>query len=1649
MSLSVEILSADRSTQLAADVGRQVESAQRTRRILDIDTLRVRLAWETANAAAAGPGAVLRLSSGDMEYRVVARTRDSAGTVTLQCESAPAELRRRQSRRRNTDGTVDSTWSVIGRTIASTLSAILDEAPSEYAAGTVETELVADHPEVTLEFAGVSIQEAIGQLAAAIGAEWKWRVTKAPSGARTYSLDLEREIGVLGTRLIGDATSLGLTHERHGREYVSRILASAGEGEEEANLADAIWEASSYECVTHEGASRYKLIMDGGVVPYDGALDGYWLQTAAGGDTERIFASEYPNIVYLSDCTASDVLSEPVVVMRGVSATDVVRLDALPVKGADESASGIVEERRTIDGSPQANLLREEGVSDDMSGTLAGSPTLPPGWNAVGAPTATRVTDPSATITGTDVLRIVADAGEGVETDLVEVTAPYASAWIAALIESGEITLELLDAAGRLYPEGRPFAGADADLAGLGASAAPGSAGQMRLRVTAVQNATIFKLDAATLTGSADPVEWRAIMGPRELWQAAGEIAADPETGPVWDEVSGRTLDLGQLSGVSTYDELEPGALLEVKGWKHGGSYRVDLSTRVVEIHDDLARDRVQPVVRLDRRRAGLAEWETPTPKRQRAPLKSPRPVESVHPRLLVDRTDGATSVSFAVKAVDWRARQLRGYVLEKSVDGADWAEVQTDSGAGAAPAAATVTVAYPSASARRTELRLRVEAAASGLYSSVYTYEIRALEVRAADISGRLVASQMMRALQTIASNIEFYPAPAAAHKTIGWRAQDGASAITLRYASGSPSQYTIAAGTKDLSTYDDTGGSPRHVFIYFDPDVSTTTLQFTTSPADVVNLSGESARVVLGVAKRAATTNGFLFYVPYNSAGGLGIITATVIHVVDLQSVSAATGSLDVDGKITIGAAGRITNSANDFAVTSKGYFLSIPTTSYGATDQPSFSTARSFGFGEVISARLEDYVNINFGSDASGTDPVYTAGSASSYTVRLPHIGAIRRQFYDSATSKWNVYYDLCLVPGVYSGGSTSRGQGAVCAEGTLEVKKDLEVFGVATIGQNKASGAAYIQFLSNSSSDNYKTKKLRRSGSSLYWGTDKLNDQHVNYYFSARSGTASHSMSRGDILTIDIGDGLSRTDYAYPNDGGFGFKIDVSPEAPIVISSGKVGLDYGPGLRYYSAYGLSVEPGDGLVIDGNAVVVDYGNGLDYDSTNGLVVDPTEFLSAGTGISLSTSSGVTTLSVDYGNGLDYDSTNGLVVDPTEFLSAGTGISLSTSSGVTTLSVDYGNGLDYDSTNGLVVDPTEFLSAGTGISLSTSSGVTTLSVDYGNGLDYDSTNGLVVDPTEFLASGTGISLSTTAGVTTITNSGSGTGDITAVTAGTGLSGGGTTGAVTLSHATQTYTGVKGTTGNNAIQTITISTLGHVTAVSTSPKMSSWTGTVAATNVTIPHAGQYDIRNNGTGITVTAATGTNWIAATIATSASDRRLKTDFRPLADPLATLRAVRPLGFAWSRQHGGFAAGSRSYGVVAQDLRGVLPDIVRCGAEGYYHVHYPALTTWCIAAIQELDAARRAPVLSDMRAAYAIPAAGVLDTLSEAPVRRYRAPNGDWRLDIAADDILDLDPTLVGDTGGRLAYERGRLIPHLVLALREARERILALESSITP
>lgn len=93
-----------------------------------------------------------------------------------------------------------------------------------------------------------------------------------------------------------------------------------------------------------------------------------------------------------------------------------------------------------------------------------------------------------------------------------------------------------------------------------------------------------------------------------------------------------------------------------------------------------------------------------------------------------------------------------------------------------------------------------------------------------------------------------------------------------------------------------------------------------------------------------------------------------------------------------------------------------------------------------------------------------------------------------------------------------------------------------------------------------------------------------------------------------------------------------------------------------------------------------------------------------------------------------------------------------------------------------------------------------------------------------------------------------------------------------------------------------------------------------------------------------------------VGTCPSDRRFKQDITPFAPMLSRVAALRPVHYFWRNQefpNRGFGA-SRTYGLIAQEVEQVLPELVSTDAEGFRAVNYSQLPLLAIQAIGELKA-----------------------------------------------------------------------------------------------
>ncbi len=166
-------------------------------------------------------------------------------------------------------------------------------------------------------------------------------------------------------------------------------------------------------------------------------------------------------------------------------------------------------------------------------------------------------------------------------------------------------------------------------------------------------------------------------------------------------------------------------------------------------------------------------------------------------------------------------------------------------------------------------------------------------------------------------------------------------------------------------------------------------------------------------------------------------------------------------------------------------------------------------------------------------------------------------------------------------------------------------------------------------------------------------------------------------------------------------------------------------------------------------------------------------------------------------------------------------------------------------------------------------------------------------------------------------------------------------------------------------------------------------------------------------------------VRAGVYVETSDRRLKRDLRPLsgAAALAALSGIDGMRYRWNEAYRRMrpgAEGGWQAGVIAQQVAGRLPDLVRQGSDGYLAVSYDRFVPYLIEAVNELSARAEG-----MRAALA-PAPGGL---------RLRRPllGADGRAVVSpAGDIHARSLSVAGDmaVGDRFSLRRSSTLASLL-------------------
>ena len=94
-------------------------------------------------------------------------------------------------------------------------------------------------------------------------------------------------------------------------------------------------------------------------------------------------------------------------------------------------------------------------------------------------------------------------------------------------------------------------------------------------------------------------------------------------------------------------------------------------------------------------------------------------------------------------------------------------------------------------------------------------------------------------------------------------------------------------------------------------------------------------------------------------------------------------------------------------------------------------------------------------------------------------------------------------------------------------------------------------------------------------------------------------------------------------------------------------------------------------------------------------------------------------------------------------------------------------------------------------------------------------------------------------------------------------------------------------------------------------------------------------------------APSTGTLSATIFTSLSDRQLKENITTLANVTEIINKLIPVSFNWKD------TGNKSYGVIAQDIETILPELVETNPDtGYKSVSYTQIIPFLITEVKEL-------------------------------------------------------------------------------------------------
>ena len=520
------------------------------------------------------------------EYRIESTSRDPSGEsdTVVKCYHIKSDLADNRVRKTLTSGHVILNVPFYSMTVTEILNEVLGSdynCPSHLVLGTIDGSIATDTISVLSN--NNTHLDIINAICKEVGGEWdvsynstndNWEVNIEVAG------ELGGGIAQSSTRLIEMGNGIGnrikLKRSSQKGDFFSRAVPLGGQGNETFGIQDAIFPVNTV--LVNEALSHTDISLKHNAIHKNGFLVGQFFGDPAVGIYE-ITASTAPNLITVSGVATSLTSGRFCETLTGDKLSYIEDKTAVTQIGERE-----IDYRRT-DITPYDNLLEDFSVSPDFSEFSSGVATGWQAWNGAVLSEETAATNISF---GNRAQRVTADEGEGIQSIAIDLSPtgdnPYFSLWVAGKVISGSYKIELVDSAGTAHPVQQRAETNSTLTRAIEISGIEPSSGNARIRITALEDGSVFILDACTLTQSTVAYPFNSKMGARSLFIEAGLYVRD-QAGLSSDLYEVELYDYVFEDDVN-YREITAGSFVDIKDSydPDTDSYAIEFTGRVYEV---------------------------------------------------------------------------------------------------------------------------------------------------------------------------------------------------------------------------------------------------------------------------------------------------------------------------------------------------------------------------------------------------------------------------------------------------------------------------------------------------------------------------------------------------------------------------------------------------------------------------------------------------------------------------------------------------------------------------------------------------------------------------------------------------------------------------------------------------------------------------------------------------------------------------------------------------------------------------------------------------------------------------------------------------------------------------------------------------------